>query len=69
MRRASSRVSLLVSERRAGLVLEVEVPERLPSAVADDEAGVVRLIDRPGRRGNGGQGIPANAFIRAKTGH
>ena len=33
-----------------GLVLEVEVAERLPGAVADDEAGVVVLLDRPGRR-------------------
>ena len=30
------------------LVLEIEMPERLPGVVADDEAGVVRLIDRPG---------------------
>jgi hypothetical protein len=34
----------------AGLFLEVKVAERLPGAVADDEASVVRLIDRPGRR-------------------
>jgi hypothetical protein len=31
----------LAAERPAGLVLEVEVAERLPGAVADDEAGVV----------------------------
>jgi len=35
--------------RRAptGLVLEIEITERLSGGVADDEAGV---IDRPGRR-------------------
>ncbi len=53
VRRHSSR--LVASEqlgRRspAGLILEVEIGERLPGTVADDEAGVVRLIDRPGRR-------------------
>jgi len=31
------------------LVLEIEIAERLSGIVADDEAGVVRLIDRPGR--------------------
>ena len=33
----------------AGLILEVDVSERLPVAVADDEAGV-GLLDGPGRR-------------------
>ena len=40
----------------AALAVEVEVAERLSSIVADDEAGIVRLIDRPGggkRRGEG----------------
>jgi len=50
MRRASSRVSSLAGERRPGSFLEIELPERLPGAVADDEAGVVCLLDRPGRR-------------------
>jgi hypothetical protein len=42
--------------RRAptGLVLEIEIAERLPGAVADNEAGVVRLLDRPGPAESGG---------------
>ena len=32
------------------LVLEIEIGERLAVLVADDEAGVVVLLDRPGRR-------------------
>ena len=32
------------------LVLEIEIHERLPGAVADDEAGIVVLLDGPGRR-------------------
>ncbi len=37
-------------------ILEIEIAERLPGAVADNEAGVVRLVDGPGggkRRGVG----------------
>jgi hypothetical protein len=33
----------------AGLVFEIDVPQRLPVLVLDDEAGL-RLISRPGRR-------------------
>ncbi len=33
-----------------GFVLEIEIPERLPDVVADDEARVVVLLNRPGRR-------------------
>ena len=33
----------------AGLLLEIDVGERLPVGVADDEAGV-RLLDGPGRQ-------------------
>ncbi len=38
--------------RRAptGLVLEIEIAERLPGAIADNETGVVRLLYRPRRR-------------------
>jgi len=32
----------------AGLLLEIEIAERLPGAVADDEAAVVCLLVRPG---------------------
>ncbi len=32
------------------LLLEIEIPQRLPVVVADDEAGVVVLLDHPGRR-------------------
>ncbi len=39
-------------------LLEIELAERLPGGVADDEAGVVRLVDRPGRRGAAVAGIP-----------
>jgi hypothetical protein len=46
--------------RRAstGLVLEIEIPERLPGGVLHDEAGVVVLFDRPRRReaARGGHG-------------
>jgi hypothetical protein len=47
MRRASSLLSSLAAERRPGLVFEVEVRKRLPDVVADDEAGVVLLVDPP----------------------
>jgi hypothetical protein len=47
---ASSRVSLLVAERRCGSSSEVEVPERLPGGVLHDEAGVVVIFDDPRRR-------------------
>ena len=33
----------------AGLILEIEIRQRLPGVVADDETGVVGLLDRPGR--------------------
>jgi hypothetical protein len=33
-----------------GLILEIHIRDRLPGAVTDDKAGVVRLIDRPGWR-------------------
>ena len=31
-------------------LFEVEVPERLPSGVPHDEACIIMLLDRPGRR-------------------
>jgi hypothetical protein len=31
-------------------ILEIEMPERLPVVVADDEAGVVMLFDDPRRQ-------------------
>jgi hypothetical protein len=34
----------------AGLILEIHMRERLPGAVADDEAGVIALVERPRRR-------------------
>jgi hypothetical protein len=34
----------------SGLLLKIKVAERLPGAVADDKAGVIRLIDRTRRR-------------------
>ncbi len=55
--RASSRVSSLAADRLPGTSSKC-ICERLPGAVADDEAGVVRLLDRPARReaarGHGG---------------
>jgi hypothetical protein len=38
--------------RRAptGLLLEIEIPERLPGGVLHHEARIVVLLDRPGRR-------------------
>jgi hypothetical protein len=49
MRRASYVVSSLAAERRPRLVLEIDVGERLPAGVADDEAVLaelhVRVID------------------------
>ena len=50
------------------LVLEVETPKRLPVRVADDEAGVVRLMERPGRRkaAGGGHGtLLARPMVRS----
>ena len=43
---------------RENLTQAPALSERLPDAVADDEAGVVRLIERPGRReaARGGHG-------------
>ena len=37
-------------------ILEIEIAERLPGVVAHDKAGVVRLIERPGRRKAAGGG-------------
>jgi hypothetical protein len=48
IRRASSRDSLLVIERRSGWSSK-EIAERLAGRVADDEAGV-RFFDDPRRR-------------------
>jgi hypothetical protein len=39
MRRASARVSSLAVDRRPGFLVEVDVGERLPAMIADDEAG------------------------------
>jgi len=41
-------VSSLPAERRTGLVLEVEIAERLAGRVVDDEVLGV-FLDRPGR--------------------
>jgi hypothetical protein len=49
IRRASSRVRRCAAERRSKLSLEIDVGERLPVGVADDEAGLL-LVDQPGRR-------------------
>jgi hypothetical protein len=50
IRRASSRVSSLAAERRPGSSsIEIDVGERLPVGVADDETGVC-LFGDPGRR-------------------
>jgi hypothetical protein len=46
---ASSRVSRYAAERRPGCSFEVDVGERLPVGVADDEAGV-GFLDGPGQR-------------------
>jgi hypothetical protein len=52
MRRASSRVSSLAAARRPGP--EIDVGERLPFAIAHDEALLLQLgvgiLDGPGRR-------------------
>ena len=50
--------------RRApsGLVLEIEVAERLSILVTDDEAGVVLLFDRPGRREAAHMGVMIAPF-------
>ena len=40
----------LGSRAPTGLVLEIEIAQRLPGRIADNEAGVVCLIDRPWRR-------------------
>jgi hypothetical protein len=49
IRRASSRVSRCAAERRPGSFLEIDVGQRLPVSVADDEAGV-GLLAGPQRR-------------------
>jgi hypothetical protein len=50
MRCASSRVKNFGRRAVLRFVVEIEIAKRLPGIVADDEAGVVRLLDRPGRR-------------------
>ena len=50
MRRASSLVRKLGRRAPTGLLLEIEIAERLPGRVADDEARVVVLLDGPGWR-------------------
>ena len=54
IRLASSRVSSLAAARPCWLFLEIDVGERVPARVADDEALSVELgvgfLDRPGRR-------------------
>ena len=50
MRRASSRVSRLAAERRAGSSSKLEVAECLPGGVPYDEARVVVLLDDPRRQ-------------------
>ena len=51
-------------EAPTGLVLEVEIRQCLSILVADDEAGVVVLLDRPRRRETacGGQGAMIAPF-------
>ncbi len=43
----SALVSRLATERRPGSSSEIEIRERLPGVVADDETGVVVLLDCP----------------------
>jgi hypothetical protein len=45
MRRASSRVRRCVAERPPRLLFEIDIGQRLPLAVADDDAGVVSSTD------------------------
>jgi hypothetical protein len=47
IRRASSRVRKLAAVRRPSLVLEKTYASACPALVADDEARVVVLFDRP----------------------
>jgi hypothetical protein len=60
-RRASSRVIWCAAERRPRLLLEIDVGERLPIGIADDEASPIQLgvglVDGPGRREAGGERI------------
>jgi hypothetical protein len=48
MRRASSRVSRLVTGCRAGLIIKIKVRQRLPGGVLDEKA-FFQLLDGPGR--------------------
>ncbi len=50
MRRASFLVSSLGRRALTGLVLEIGIAEHLPGGVLHDEARIVMLLDRPGRR-------------------
>jgi hypothetical protein len=54
----------------AGLFLEIEIGERLPGIVADDQAGVVVLFDRPRWReaARGGQGAGTQRLARRARG-
>jgi hypothetical protein len=49
MRRASSRVSSFAADRPAGLILEIDVGERLAGVILHNEAGV-SFLDGPRRR-------------------
>jgi hypothetical protein len=48
----------------SGLLLEVEIAERLPVLVAHDEAGVVHLVDSPGWR----EAASAHSYVGAFDG-
>ena len=50
MRRASVAREQVSSRAAAGVILEIDVGERVPVRIADDEAGFVHLLDRPRRR-------------------
>jgi hypothetical protein len=69
MQRASSRVSSLAAERRPGSSSKIEIRKRLCGAVAHDEAGVVRLIERPPRReaARGGHGAMGSTGMAMPT--
>jgi hypothetical protein len=54
VRHASSSTRLPAARHHlVRLLLEIDVGERLPVGVADDEAGVVALVDGPGVTGSG----------------
>ena len=48
--------------RRPRLVLEIDVSERTPVGVADDEAGV-GFLGGPGRRKRRGEGLEPNCML------